>query len=327
MEHNDRRDSYGDTFRIEVGQPARPLTAQRWFRLAMVLLGLAAIAGVVVYTQGDTFMASWYASRAESKASSGDYHGAIADISHAIQQTPDNIQLYLRRGQFRLNAEPPDLDGAIEDFDHVISVDPTFAEGYIRRSTAYQRMALLLDDEQRAAELHAAAIADLEKAQPHMPKDDPMLLNQLAYTRAVAGVDLDLALQEIETVLNGVDTQAVLATVEEEPINSTDILRAREILAYVDTRGYIQHLRGEQEAALKDMDLALDLYLATDRAIFNRLADENARAAFEREQEKLHAVLLHHRGLVHQALGNEAQAEADLSKAKELGYNPKVGVY
>lgn len=327
MEHNDRRDSYGDTFRIEVGQPARPLTAQRWFRLAMVLLGLAAIAGVVVYTQGDTFMASWYASRAEAKASQGDYHGAIADVSHAIQQTPDNVLLYMRRGQYRLNADPPDLDGAIADFDHVLSVDEGYADGYFSRSMVYQRMALLLDDEQRAAKLHAAAIADLERARKELPENDPRLLNQLAYTRAVAGVDLEQALQEINTVLSGVDAQALLASVEEEPINGADLLRAREILAYLDTRGYIQHLLGNQEAALKDMDLSIDLHLATDRAIFNRLPDENARAAFQREQDKLYAVLLHHRGLVHQALGNEPQAQADLTKAQELGYNPKAGVY
>ena len=327
MEHNDRREMYGDTFRIEDGQAARPLTAQRWFRLAVVLLVLAVIAGVVVYTQGDSFMASWYASRAESKANQGDYQGAIADMSNAIQQTPDNVQLYLRRGQYRMNAQPPDVDGAIEDFDRVLAADEGYAEGYFLRSTAYQRMALLLDDPQRAAQLHAEAIADLEKALPHMPKDDPMLLNQLAYTRAVAGVDLDQALEEIETALKNADPQAVLASVEEEPINGNALVQARQILAFLDTRGFIHHLRGDQEEALADMNLTLDLYLATDRAIFNRLADENARATFQREQEKLHAVLLHHRGLVHQALGNEDQAKADLTKAQELGYDPKAGVY
>lgn len=327
MKHNDRREVYGDTFRIEDGQPARPLTAQRWFRMAVVLLVLAVIAGVVVYTQGDSFMASWYASRAESKASQGDYQGAVADMSHAIQQTPDNVQLYLRRGQYRMNAEPADIHGAIEDFDRVLAADEGYADGYFLRSTAYQRMALLLDDEERAAELHAQAIADLEKALPHMPKDDPMLLNQLAYTRAVAGVELDQALEEIETALKGVDTQAVLESVEEEPINANALVRARQILAYLDTRGYIHHLRGDQEKALEDMNLTIDLYLATDRAIYNRLADETARANFQREQEKLYAVLLHHRGLVHQALGNEDQAKADLTKAEELGYDPKAGVY
>lgn len=327
MESNDRREIHGDTFRIESEQPARPLTAQRWFRTAVVLLVLAGIAGVVVYTQGDTFMASWYASRAEAKANQGNYQGAIEDISHAIKQTPDNIELYRRRGQYRMQAQPPDLDGAISDFDHVLEHDDGYAMGYMLRSMAYQRMAFLLNDADRAAELHAQAIADLEEAQPHMPKNDPLLLNQLAYSRALAGSDLKQALAEIDTALANVDAELLLESVEEEPVGVDSLNRAREIRSYLDTRGFIHHLLGDQVAALKDMDLSIDLHLATNRAVLNRLADEDRRTAFTEEENKIYSVLLHHRGLVHQALGNEEQAQTDLQQAEDLGYDPKSGVF
>ena len=39
------------------------------------------------------------------------------------------------------------------------------------------------------------------------------------------------------------------------------------------------------------------------------------------------SVLYHHRGLVHKALGHEEQAQRDLAKGQELGYNPEAGVY
>ena len=39
------------------------------------------------------------------------------------------------------------------------------------------------------------------------------------------------------------------------------------------------------------------------------------------------AVLLHHRGLIHQKLENVSQAAADLQRAQELGYSPADGVW
>ncbi len=327
MDHNDRREINADTFDIGENQPTPPLTAQRWFRAAMVLLVLAGIAAVVVYTQGDAFMASWYASRAEAKADDGDYQGAIADINHAIKQTPDNIGLYLRRGRYCMEVEPPDLEQAIADFTHILDQDDGYAIAYLLRSTAYQRMAFRIDDQERAAELHTQAIADLERARPHMPKEDPTLLNHLAYSRALAGTDLDEALQEINIVLKHVDAEGLLQKVQRKPVHVNDLIRAREILAYLDTRGFIQHLRGEQEAALQDMELTIDLYLATSQDLVERVADRSRRDNLQQQQDELYSVLLHHRGLVHQALGHEEQAQADLDKAQELGYDPKAGVY
>jgi predicted negative regulator of RcsB-dependent stress response len=51
---------------------------------------------------------------------------------------------------------------------------------------------------------------------------------------------------------------------------------------------------------------------------------------YEAELKRLdeqHAVILHHRGEAYQAVGDEEQAQADFSKAKELGYNPEAGVW
>ena len=328
MEQNERKEVRSETFRIEDGtETPVPLTRQRWFRIAAVLLVLAIVAIAVVYTQGDAFMASWYASRAESKAGQGDYDGAITDISHAIDQTPDNTELYLKRGEYQLQADDPNLEGALADFNHVLEMDPGYSNGYVLRSVVYQRLAFLEDDPARSAELHAKAIADLQQAQPHLPKDDAVLLNQLAYSRALAGTELDQALAEINTALDKVDAQKLLASVEEEPIDVNDLRRALEIRSFLDTRGFVQHLRGEQDAALEDMNLSIDLHQAAVRAALNRLADQTVRDNFEESNEKIYAVLLHHRGLIYQALGKEEQAQADLNLAEELGFDPQAGVY
>jgi tetratricopeptide (TPR) repeat protein len=88
--------------------------------------------------------------------------------------------------------------------------------------------------------------------------------------------------------------------------------------AFIDTRGYLYHLLGEQQKALDDLDKAISLTTA-----------ERSHLRLPEMQEKLNedlAVMHHHRSLVHQALGNIEEAESDRELANELGYDPDAGV-
>jgi hypothetical protein len=39
------------------------------------------------------------------------------------------------------------------------------------------------------------------------------------------------------------------------------------------------------------------------------------------------AVIYHHRGLVYERIGKTRQAQADLERARQLGYDPEKGVW
>ena len=58
----------------------------------------------------------------------------------------------------------------------------------------------------------------------------------------------------------------------------------------------------------------------------NRVATRMLARA-KRRYENILAVMYHHRGQVHEKLGNSKQAEADLRQGDVFGYNPAVGVY
>ncbi len=328
MEQNERGEVRGKaTFAIEDGsETPLPLWRQRWFRIAAVLLVLAIAAAVVVHTQGDKFLASWYSSRAEARASKGDFAGAVADMTQAIAKTPDDLELYSRRGEFRLRDQDADLDAALADFNHVLEIDPDYSAGYSRRSFVYQRKAFHAKDPAEAKQLHAQAIADLEKARPSVPKNDSDFLNQMAYARALAGVDLDLALQEVNLALKKFDVDRILANLQ-APIDPRLALNALIVRSYLDTRGYIQHLRGENQEGLADMDDAIAMHEAAVPPFASAMSDSDQRSTFMKQQDETLGVLLHHRGLIHQALGNEEQAKEDLERAEELGFNPKAGVF
>jgi hypothetical protein len=92
----------------------------------------------------------------------------------------------------------------------------------------------------------------------------------------------------------------------------------RDNPAFIDTRGFLRHLLGDHQNARVDMDLAINLTL-------HRL--QRAYQFDEVEQLKKDLAVMHfHRGLIHDALGNKADAELDHREAEENGYNPAEGV-
>jgi tetratricopeptide (TPR) repeat protein len=155
---------------------------------------------------------------------------------------------------------------------------------------------------------HREAIDDFSLQIKETPPSRADPWNNRAYARALANIDLEEALADVEKAL------AI------EPDNA----------AYLDTRGYLHHLLGNNEAALADLDRAVEEIAKERRMRFE--AGEQAKQEgvspelveqMEREFEQNQSVIYHHRGLVHQALGNAEKAEADNKLAEDLGYDPE----
>ena len=78
--------------------------------------------------------ADFYFNRANDKAESGDYYGAIADLSKVIEINPKDSDAYNNRGYFRRLIG--DYYGAIADALRAIELRPNFALAYANLGTA-----------------------------------------------------------------------------------------------------------------------------------------------------------------------------------------------
>jgi tetratricopeptide (TPR) repeat protein len=189
-----------------------------------------------------------------------------------------------------------DVEGSLSDFNKVTALAPESSEALELRAMSLQRL-----------DRHDEAIRDVTKA-IQMRRFEPHLLNSRAYTRAIAGVELNEALQDIQSAI------------ESEGRNSH----------YLDTRGYIYFLLGEYEPALADLDQALAMARreAPNTFILDRHPyPERVLARLKRQHENILAVMYHHRGEIHQKLGHSEQAESDLRQGDAFGYNRAAGIY
>jgi hypothetical protein len=126
----------------------------------------------------------------------------------------------------------------------------------------------------------------------------------------LAGVELKEALADVELALR---------------------MAGGDIPAFLDTRGLIQHLLGNQTEALTDLDLAIGRTEEERRvplsAARRRVAPAGFLARRLRYYNETLAVMYHHRGMVYEKVGRKEEATADLRQGDKLGYNPAEGVY
>ncbi len=235
----------------------------------------------------------------------GQLAQALEHVDRALTWTPNRQGYYLFRA--RLRAENDDLQGAVADYTRVIEHAPQFARAYLGRMLIYQRLGR-----------YDLAVADAEQALAHWPRDDdPEPWNTLAYARALANQNLQQGLKEVERALQMIQGH-----------NSPDPM---QLSAYLDTRAFLLYRLGRHEEALADMQRALQLFRpwreSFRRAIQKRKnLPQQARRTLLQELDHHLAVMVHHRGLILQALGRTDEAKADLERAARLGYDPRKGV-
>ena len=74
----------------------------------------------------------------DAKLTQGDYYGAIADYSRAIELNPEDADAYYNRGNAK--SELGDYDSAIADYDRVIAIKPDDADAYNNRGNAKSKL-------------------------------------------------------------------------------------------------------------------------------------------------------------------------------------------
>lgn len=273
----------------------------RWVRLGLLALVLGTAATALLTTEVGKgprkALAEGFAQRALRAWQRDELSSALRNLNTALWLDPDQPQWYLERGRLRL--ETADLSGSLEDLNRYLKAAPASADGYLVRSMTWQRLGQ-----------HRNAIDDLSKAIEYLPPGEPLGWNNRAYARAIAGVDLEEALQDVQKAIK---------------------LSDRESSAYIDTRGYIYYLLGDYAAALADMERAVWVAHRESNQIMELLAARNLHPAVvrrvRRQLDEQLAVIYTHRGMVREKLGMFAEAQADLDLGRELGYNPERGVF
>ena len=77
---------------------------------------------------------NFYFDRAFRKGENGDYYGAIADYTKAIEINPQDVKSYYNRGISKYNLQ--DYYGAISDNTKAIEINPQYENDYYNRGNA-----------------------------------------------------------------------------------------------------------------------------------------------------------------------------------------------
>ncbi|MBL8826682.1 MAG: tetratricopeptide repeat protein [Planctomycetaceae bacterium] len=275
---------------------------------AMVSVVLTIAAGLLLFRSeladtGREAMANYYLNRARPHILQQDYNAALVEVDRAIEWHDKGINLYQMRSQ--LHGKLKQFDAAVADLTAAMEKLPTDdksqrRELLIERSVMYQR--------QRK---QTEALADLDQAYNIRSAKNSTLLNNRAYARAVFNVEIEGALKDIKQAIEWAD-------------------RAPNA-SFIDTRGYVYFRLKRYDEALKDIEQAIELTEAERVEDIARM-EALKSPTYVREQvlksyDESLAVMYHHRGEIHEQLGNKTQAEADMKKAKEMGYDREAGVF
>lgn len=282
------------------GNKPRPWWRSRWVHwtlVAVVLLGALAIAlEPFARTAAKSIMGDVCAARGQAKFYDGDLPAALDQLDKAVAWAPEDPGILLLRAQMRFRNN--DLKGSLEDYDRVIQLSPTYSGGYAGRAQVYQRLGRYPD-----------AINDLTTALRQQPVWEPQPWNHRAYVRALGGIELTEALDDVNEAIR---------------------LAPDENASFLDTRGLILHKLDKNDEALADLNRAIVLTTAQRQQW--RLqgekdqTDPRLRKLRDEDFDHALAVMHQHRGLVHAALKHEAEAKSDADEAQKLGYDPAKGI-
>jgi tetratricopeptide (TPR) repeat protein len=279
------------------------------------------VLGPKLLDQGKALLADWHASRASQKSDVGDFSGAIEDLNEAIGWNPRSQAYFAQRAICR--EELNDLEGSVADWNKSIEL---LQGKQVRRGERISRRMELVEAYRRRGWVNVrlkrtdAALEDMDTAIQSIPNQaffrDPRVYDELvaslwnarAYTCAVLNVKLKEGLADIDRAL--------------EQVNGDP--------SFLDTRGYLLHLLGRNEEALKDMNSAIDTYEEIKRRSLQWKVPRASEHRFQRELQRIDeslAVMYQHRGLILERLGRQQEADKDFADAKTFGYDPKLGVF
>lgn len=272
----------------------------------IVLFGFFIPYGVV---QVPREIGRWHLASALQLKSKGEAEAAYQELDAAGYWFPNSPELLLQRAEWKLEDGKP--EEALADAKQMVAAG----------KESYRWLIIHASFLQHAGDF-ASAVEDWKKIEQFsLRSGNPpraTALNGVAYAEALANVDLDDALKNVDEALELVP-------------NEPNIL---------DTRGFVYYRRGDYEPALKDLDQAvkgLDDDLAavdeafgdeTSPASYRRAVDMMPRglkeinpmdAASKRQVYATAAAVAHyHRSLVLKELDRKDEAEKDWEIAQKL---------
>ena len=299
--------------------PRNPMP--KWWLTSVILGGLFAFLLVV----GRAEISRWYCASAQNALKDGLYEDAITAANNGLSWDPDYVRLMSIRAS--ANNKLKKFEDAIADYDQLIELalkDDPFGESVLQAKASKASALQQLDRYDGAIEI-LSEIVEFREDDYHMRNDSKsqyayaLALNNRAYIQALAHVK--------ET--DDIDIEQALADIEQ----ATD-LRGADDPIMVDTLGYLQLLNGKHEEAFYHLDQATKMTEESNSRLKIEVREEMHRAVDQRPYEDLIrqldeqlAVILHHRGEAHQALGDDEKAKSDIDRAVELGFNPEEGVW
>lgn len=265
-------------------------------RVAILVLVLVVL-GPVVWRWWPKEVSRWYVAIATERQLDGDPAGAEQALTRAARWDDESASILQQRGDLLIDQGR--YEEALEDYTRALQLNPHHPMGRIKRSIALQHLGR-----------HAEAIDDWldlkESWQGRGQEGFASALNGLAYARALGESDLDLALDEVNRALQFGGR------------------RPDSRAAMLDTRGYIHFLLGDYPAARQDLDRAIESMkrVLTKTRSLKSYPDPREHQQDLKQLKHSVAVMYYHRALLFQSWGELELADADLSRVRELGFEP-----
>ena len=315
--------------------PAKRRGPRFFWLLALLMAGMLAISNIPDQIR------AWKFASAIAARESGEKARGTQMLEELLKEQPEE-ERYLDE-QYRWNLEDEKYDVALEflqgQFAGAKEGSDHYAKLLLNRSQLYLHLRRYHD-----AVVDCQELLRLSEKIGTPPRS--MALNLLAYSRALAGEELDAALADADIAvaaaraeLKETEGQLAIATAakKKQSIDDGERLANRRIsfLAVVDTRGVVNFKKQEFAAAQRDFDEAI-VNLEQVREFFRaheKLYTTNTRlyktyAKKQKDRDQNDAVIYYHRSLNLKELGRDEDAARDWKRATELlGHEPNDDLF
>ncbi|MBM4004934.1 MAG: hypothetical protein FJ295_16875 [Planctomycetes bacterium] len=319
-------------------EPPRPANSP-WSRRLVLVATIGLVAGPLFWRAWPEEMARWKGAAAEELQLAGKITAARELVEKAIAASPDAP--WLRQLHMQLLAEEGLFQRAIDACGWLLERQPSNVGLLLFRSGCYQQL-----------RQHAQAQADIQAIFETLEKQaialaDPGPLESLL----LEGVDdrrEQLLAEAHNTRAYGIAVAQWHATIESEtPLDAKTLEAARddaekavrwmeqtrraELPALLDTRGFLNYLLGNDSAALEDLTRALNDEQSSLERNVNEIRqstpDPRIAARALRSHMRNTAVIRFHRVLVLRRLERLDEAQAELKKLVEKGFEPNANLF
>jgi tetratricopeptide (TPR) repeat protein len=280
-----------------------------------IWLLLFAFIGSYALVQVPREIGRWHLAVALNLRSKGEKDAANEKFAAAIAWFPKSPDLLLQRAEWRL--EDGQRDEALADCDRMLELGGETPDWL-------QIHGKFLQD---AGEF-VRAVDDWKKVEQFSRRSGipprAQALNGLAYAQALAAIELDDALENVNQSLE------LLPADESIPEGMRESMRQTRA-AILDTRGLIFHLQGRNDLAIVDMDQAVkgmesrakkvSVPDANQRLSTTGTYEEVARSrpkTLQTNEAREIAVIHYHRALVLAALDRTEEAGQERARARQL---------